>query len=201
MKTYISGMICAAMLMAGLAAPASAQSYTLRPGDTLQVEVLEDSTLNRNVLVLPDGTVNFPMAGRIQAGGRSVEAVRGSIAQALSPNFVSTPTVFAAVGALADRNAATVAEVDTRSIYVIGEAAKPGKLEIEPGATLLQALAQAGGFSRFAALKRIELRRPTAQGEQVWLFNYAGKGQAGISGATVLMPGDVIVVPQRRLFE
>jgi len=72
-----------------------------------------------------------------------------------------------------------------------------------PGTTVLQLFAQIGGFSRFAATKRIQLRRTDASGtEQVFAIDYEaieeGRSQAG---ATVLREGDVIIVPQRRLFE
>ena len=83
----------------------------------------------------------------------------------------------------------------------MGEVAKPGGMDVLPGTTLLQALAEAGGFTKFGASKRIELRRtdPSSHTERVYLFNYRGSG--GISGSTVLQAGDVIVVPERRLFE
>jgi polysaccharide export outer membrane protein len=89
-------------------------------------------------------------------------------------------------------------------IYIIGEAAQPGLREVEPGMTLLQFLAASGGLSRFAAEKRIQLRRidPSSGQERVYRFNYKSMGGAdSISGTTVLAPGDVIVVPERRLFE
>ena len=63
-------------------APAFAQSagYRIQPGDELAVTVLEDDTLNRQLLVLPDGTISVPLAGTVRAGGRSVEAVEAAIA-------------------------------------------------------------------------------------------------------------------------
>jgi polysaccharide export outer membrane protein len=55
-----------------------------------------------------------------------------------------------------------------------------------------------GGFSKFAATKRIQLRR----GTDLYPLNYkdieAGKSNAG---GTILAEGDVILVPQRKLFE
>ena len=66
--------LTALLLMVGLAGVATAQSnYRIQPGDTLQIEVLEDANLNRSVLVLPDGSISFPLAGTVKAGGRSVE--------------------------------------------------------------------------------------------------------------------------------
>ncbi len=88
-------------------------------------------------------------------------------------------------------------------VYVLGAANTPGKVDVKPGATLLQALAQAGGLSPFAAKKRVQLRRVDKSGaEQVYKFDLDAieRGAAG-GGATRLMSGDVIVIPQRKLFE
>ena len=84
----------------------------------------------------------------------------------------------------------------------MGEVSAPGKVAAAPGTTVLQILAQAGGLTRFAARKRVELRRADSETGVMkrYLYNYVGTGQ-GIKGSTVLEPGDVIVVPARRLFE
>jgi polysaccharide export outer membrane protein len=90
-------------------------------------------------------------------------------------------------------------------VYALGEFVEPGRKEVKPGTTLLQFLAEGGGLDKFAAEKRIELHRTDPQTGKVttYLFNYRtpGGGSSGINGGTVLAPGDVVKVPQRRLFE
>ena len=196
-------IILGALLAATLATGAFAQSsYQIRSGDSLQIEVLEDPALNRSVLVLPDGSINFPLVGTIPAAGRSVSDVRGDLSAALASKFASAPNVFVGVGTLAVVTPRTAGVAATISVYAMGEVTSPGKADVAPGTTVLQFLAQAGGFTRFAAQKRVQLRR-TAKGgvEQVYLFNYDGIGTSGIAGSTRLQSGDVIVVPQRKLFE
>ncbi|MER5173856.1 polysaccharide biosynthesis/export family protein [Thioclava kandeliae] len=180
------------------AAPQFAGAYTIAPGDTLQIEVVEDNSLNRTALVLPDGTITFPGAGTVKAAGTTPAAVRERIAAGLSVDFSSTPTVYVSVVGLAapgDKLA------NANNIYIMGEVNNPGLLQTQQQITLLQAIAMAGGFTRFSANKRIELHRmnPSTQSEEVYLFDY--KNRRGISGATLLKEGDVIVVPERRLFE
>ncbi len=188
--------LCAFFAAFIFVAAAQAQSgYRIKSGDTLNIEVLEDTSLNRSALVLPDGAINFPLAGSVPAGGRTVDQVKADLTNALSPNFAAPPTVFVSVGAVAVPSA-TASAPATKEIYVTGEIANPGKLDATPGTTILHAIAQAGGLTRFAADKRIELRR----GDQIFLYNYRTNG-GGIPGSTVLAPGDVILVPQRRLFE
>lgn len=197
----------ATVVLVGLSLPALAQgSYRLQAGDVVQVEVLEDPSLNRSLLVLPDGSVNFPQVGTIQAGGRTVDQLRSTLTQGLAPNFASTPNVYVNVGSIAPPHAAAAAQAaEGIPVYVMGEVGSPGRKAVEPGTNLLQFIAEAGPLSRFAARKRIELHRmdPRTKTASVYLFdldNVAG-GQGRVSGMTTVVEGDVVVVPQRRLFE
>lgn len=183
-----------------MALQAQAQdSYLVKPGDVLRIEVLEDQSLNRETLVLPDGRISLPLAGLVQAGGRSIDLVQAEIASKLAPNFAAPPTVFVGIARLSDPVAAGGPVTPrTITVFMMGETANPGKLGVEPGSTLLQVLAQSGGFTDFAAKKRIQLRR----GGTVYTFNYTEIEKLGGAGfETVVTEGDVIVIPTRRLFE
>ena len=76
-------------------------------------------------------------------------------------------------------------------------------IQVAPGTTVLQLFAQMGGFGRFAATARIQLRRVDNAGvEQIYALDYeAIEAGRSPSGQTELEEGDVIVVPQRHLFE
>lgn len=192
------------------AAPAQDGGYALRPGDVITIEVLEDPGLNRTALVPPDGRINLPLAGAVQAEGRTVEQVQADIAARLAPNFAAPPNVFVGVQSIfvpPQRPASAPAQPappPTIDVFVIGEAGNPGRLTLEPGATLLQAIAEMGGFTPFAATQRLQLRRtdPVTRRETVYPINYDSI-ERGLSpnGGAVLVDGDIIVVPQRRLFE
>ena len=115
-------------------------------------------------------------------------------------------SVFVSVSSLAQRGPTGPtgpAAPNTIDIFVMGEVGAPGKASVEPGTTILQLLSQVGGFSKFAAKNRIQLRRLGPDGrEAVYKFNYkAIEAGAARGGRTVLADGDVIVVPQRKLFE
>jgi polysaccharide biosynthesis/export protein len=187
--------VCVALLSA-VSAWAQA-GYQIQPGDQLSIEVLEDPSLNRQVLVLPDGSFSFPLVGRVSAAGQSPQSVQNTLANGLAPNFATTPSVFVSVAGLAPPSALT-AIGPTVDVYAMGEVNNPGKIAVESGTTLLQFLAESGGFTRFAATNRIQLRR----GGRTYVFNYRAleKG-AVLSSPTTLADGDVIVVPQRKLFE
>lgn len=182
--------------------------YRIKSGDQLSIEVLEDPTLGRQVLVLPDGSISFPLAGSVRAGGLTTTAVQQAIAGAIAPNFAAPPTVFVSVSQVGEApvviGGGGVAAPSTLDVFIMGEVGRPGMVSVAPGTTILQALAQSGGFSKFAATKRIQLRRtdPASGEEKVYTFNYQAveSGQSSFARAAVA-PGDVIVVPQRRFFE
>jgi polysaccharide export outer membrane protein len=186
-----------ALLMAAPMAFAQGAGYRIQPGDELAVTVLEDETLNRQTLVLPDGRISVPLAGSVQAAGQTVETVERTIADRLASNFAVRPNVFVSVVTVTE-------EEETFPIYVLGRVGEPGVREVEAGTTLLQAISLAGGFDRFAATKRIQLRRmdPQSRQEQLYVFNYnAVERGAGIEAMITLREGDVVLVPERRLFE
>lgn len=209
LKNLLVKFILATGLLAAAAPFAAAQdNYLIRPGDTLQIEVLEDPTLNRSILVLPDGSISFPMAGTLAARG-TVDQLGQSLGTALAPNFASAPNVYVSVTSLAQtqpRSSGGGGGSSSRiEAYALGEIAAPGMKEIKRGTTILQFLAASGGLTKFAAEKRIELHRTnsTTGAVTTYRFNYltpAGS-DSGISGGTKLTTGDVIKVPRRRLFE
>lgn len=191
--------IAFALMLASLVSPAFAQNanYRIQPGDSLNVTVLEDDTLNRQVLVLPDGRISVPLAGAVQAAGQTVDSVERMIADRLASNFAVRPSVFVSVTAV-DEAAGEF------PIYVVGQVTNPGQVDVEPGTTLLQAIALAGGLDRFAATKRIQLRRtdPATGQEKLYIFNYNAVESGGaVQSMIALRQGDVIIVPERRLFE
>lgn len=207
-RTYIAHRLISLMVLLALpllligatTGPAEAQGYQIRAGDVLRIEVLEDASLNRTVLVAPDGRITVPSAGSLRAAGNTVEGVQRSLTTRLEGNFAAAPNVFVSIERLAERGPVLPrgpVEPETISIYVMGEAARPGKIEVEPGTSVLQMFAEMGGFTKFAATKRIQLR----QGETIRKLNYPNIESGGAAGRITLRDGDVIVVPQRRLFE
>ena len=194
------------LMLAMLAGTAHAQSeYRVRAGDTLVIEVLEDSSLNRSVAVLPDVRFSFPFAGTLQAAGRTVGEIQSAVSTAIESNYATPPTVFVTVqpGQRAASTGGGTPQTATIDIYFVGEVGQPGLRPVEPGTTFLQAMSQAGGLSPFAATKRIQLHRTDASGRKTTqIFNY----HAISRGAKMLVDpplrdGDVILVPERRLFE
>lgn len=197
MKRFLYLMVILAFAPAALAQGV----YRIKPGDTLDITVLEDPNLNRSVLVRPDGGISMPVAGNIQAGGNSIEAVEKLITDRIAAGFSVSPTVSVALtGIGVPAGGGGSATVD---VFFVGEISNPGTVTVKRGSTLLQALAAAGGLGQFAAERRIQLRRTDRSGhETIFLFDYkAVQNGAAIKNNLTVRAGDVIVVPERKLFE
>ena len=197
-------LVSVVMVFVLCAVSAQAQSdYRIRAGDVLQIEVLEDPSLDRAVVVLPNGQISFPLTGTLRAGGRSIGQVQTSLRDALAPNFAAPPTVFVGVQPARDLEAETRAlQGPTIDVYFVGEVNNPGLVPVKKGTSLLQAVAISGGVSRFAAIKRVQLRRTGSDGVQrVTILNYKALADGAVTNDIELRDGDVILVPERRLFE
>lgn len=197
-------LVLAVLAILAATAVAAQQSFTLSPGDTLQIEVLEDPQLNRQVLVLPDGRINFPFAGSLQVAGRTPGQVEDAIEGAIAPNFASRPNVFVTVSAVQERVVTGRAGPRMIDVYFLGEVNDPGVQEVPRGTTFLQALSLSGGMTPFAADRRVQLRRtnPRTGATSLTEVNYRALMRgAAMPRDIVLADGDVILVPQRRLFE
>ena len=94
------GISIVAVLVASTAAMAA--DYKLRPGDKLEVTVWQDEKLNRTVFVAPDGRIAFPLVGRVQAGGRTVDSVEAEIKSKLQKQYTDQIDVTVAVSELRD---------------------------------------------------------------------------------------------------
>lgn len=181
-----------------LAVTAAAQTatYRLQPGDLLSITVWQDSKLDRTVVVGPDGSVSIPLAGHVQASGQTVQAVEAELRRRLQPSYTTALDVTVSLGAVTVRDSAL-------SIFVTGEVAKPGSYPLNPlGTNVLQAIAVSGGFSPFAATRRIQVvRRLSSDQAATFTFNYDDLISGRAPGANIdLRAGDVVVVPEKGLF-
>ena len=102
------------------------------------------------------------------------------------------------VGLGDDEQADEIAAGSLARIYVIGAVSAPGAYDVELPIDVLQALANAGGPDVFAARDRIQVRRAA----EVLIFDYEQIEDGVVPPNLIEMAdGDVLVVPERGLFE
>lgn len=98
-----------------------ASGYTLQVGDLLRIEVIENSSLDRNALVLPDGIIAFLLVGQVEAAGLSLDQIRANLGRELAPNFVVTDLRFSTrAAAQATREISQLGALDLRIDVVKG---------------------------------------------------------------------------------
>lgn len=186
--------IVAILLLGIVGLPAVAQEsatsdYRVNPGDALSVSVFGEENLERQVLVLPDGTISFPLAGQVPAAGQTTGEIERALAQRLE-RYVPDAAVTVAV-----QNAAG------NKIYVLGEVNRPGEYQITRPLDVMQALSLAGGLTAYASQNGIQILRRQGEEQVAQNFRY-GDVKEGRNLATNirLQSGDVIVVPGTSLF-
>jgi polysaccharide export outer membrane protein len=167
------------------AEPATSEvEYKIGPQDVLRIDVWKEPEISRAITVRPDGKISVPLLNDVQAAGLTPMQLAASLREGLS-KFLTSPQV-----------TVTVAETNSRRVYLTGEVSRPGALPMLPNMTVLQALASGGGFTQFAKLKNIYVMR-TENGKQVkHPFNYKEVVKGNLAEQNIfLQPGDVIVVP------
>lgn len=158
--------------------------YQLHHGDTLFVSVWGEDTLQKEVKVLPDGSITFPLAGRVDVANKTTAEVEAQVTKKLE-KYINEPQVTVVV-----EN--TIGNV----VYVIGKVAKTGPVLLLGPTTVLQALSLSGGFGKFADLDNIKVLRTKNGKQQTIDVNYERliKGE-GLASNITLLPGDTILVP------
>ncbi|APR76385.1 Capsule polysaccharide export protein [Minicystis rosea] len=163
----------------------AAGTYLIGAGDVLQVRAWKNEALSQRVIVRPDGFVTLPLIGDVRAGGRPVEAIAADIAGRAAKFYTETPVI-----------AVEVAELHGYRVYVLGEVSRPGELAPRGPITVLQAIALAGGFTRFASPNAIVIVRHDARGERRIPISYAEVVEKGdLKQDLPLLTNDTIVVP------
>ena len=189
MTKRITRIFCLMVVMAGVAVFGSlvpqvwAGEYKIGPGDMLDISVWQNPDLSRQVVVLPDGTISFPLAGEISVEGLTVTDLEAALVSSLE-KYVTDPILTVSVN-----------QTNSMMIYIIGQVRAPGRFLIQDDINVLQALSLAGGLNSFADEKEIQVFRKNGQKTTLFEFNYkeVEKGE-NLEQNITLKRGDVIVV-------
>lgn len=166
------------------AALAQDAEYTVKPGDILSIAVWKEPDLQGPVLVRPDGAFSFPLAGQVDARGKTVMQLQQTVTDRLK-KFISDPVV-----------TVSIQQVNGNKVYVIGQVNKPGEFVVNPRVDVMQALSMAGGTTPFAALGDITILRRDGGVQRSLPFRYNDviRGR-NLDQNITLQAGDVVVVP------
>lgn len=163
---------------------AAQDSYHLQAGDVLEISVWKETDLQREVLIRPDGSFTFPLAGEVDARGKTVDNVRKLLVDRLQ-RFVPTPVVTVAVK-----------QIGGNRIYVLGKVVHAGDFPLNTTLDVMQAISLAGGITPYAAVNDIVILRRQNGQQQAFSFHYADVARGRrLSQNIQLESGDTVVVP------
>lgn len=190
MKLYLYVWVVALVLACGFASAEDKveleEGYTIQAGDVLHVSVWKEEDMQREVLVSPDGSISFPLAGDLSVKGLSVSQVRADLVAKIS-RYIPDPSI-----------SVSIIKVAGNKIYILGQVNKPGEFVIDRQIDVMQALSMAGGTTAFADVKDIKILRrdPLTDIQSVMKFNYkrVSRGQS-LNQNIILKSGDTVMVP------
>lgn len=155
-------------------AQAVEDEYALGSGDVIKITVFGQEDLTVETRVSNIGIIRYPFLGDIRLVGKSVNQVELLIDEGLRGDYLVDPSV-------------SVTVLEYRPFFINGEVSKPGGYPYQHGLTVEKAAALAGGYTERASKNAISIRR-----------SITGREMAiEVSASEIVMPGDIITVPQR----
>lgn len=148
--------------------------YRVGSGDNLRVTVFGEEDLSGEFSVDGSGFFSLPLIGEVRAGGLTVREVEQTIVKRLKPDYLKNPSV-------------SVAVLNYRPFYIIGEVQKPGSYAYVSGMKVVNAIALAGGYTYRARENKVLITRAGGAERKKQRANHD----------TAVLPGDVIEVPER----
>ena len=174
--------------------------YIVGPNDVLGITVYDQPQLSRTYSVQADGSLTFPLIGRVKVGGLSTPAIESELRQRLSQGFLKSPQV-----------GVIVEQYRSQQIFVIGEVRQPGSLQFTGSMTVLEALARVGSTTERAGNEAIIVRPPSGapppdaaavaraqqeNGSNVIRIDLQNLQSGTLSQNAALQAGDTIFVPR-----
>lgn len=172
-------------VVASAAEPAESlaeSGYRIGGGDVIQVVVYGEDTLSGTYKVAQDGGIDFPLLGRVDTSGLTVEALDAMLTEKLSEKYLRDPQVQLMVGTYG-----------SQPVQVLGAVKKPGVFHLGGATTVLDILAEAGGVKEGGVSEvRIKHKDPSLDMVIVKIDQLVGDPTANI----LLRAGDVILVSE-----
>src|SRR5215831_3020635 len=129
-------------------------SFVIGNDDVLSINVWKEPDISRVIPVRSDGKISLPLVGEVQAAGRTPQKLEQDIETRLK-NFIAEPEV-----------TVIVQQINSQKFNVLGMVTKPGSYVLADSATVIDAIALAGGFRDFAKQKNIYILRQNTDGTQ-----------------------------------
>lgn len=165
--------------------------YVLLPADILQIKVFQEEDLTREVSISQERTLSLPLIGTVEVAGKTVRQAEELIRQLYDKDFLVNPQVSVIVLKYAER-----------TVNVMGSVNQPQAVLFPPerGLTLLDAIARAGGFNRYANQEAVVVTRTDEKGQSTtFTVNVKKLIDSASPNQIPLQVGDVVTVREKFL--
>ncbi len=169
---------------------ANTDEFVVLPGDVLQITVWKEEGMDREVQVLSDGTITFPLVGTVVVENKTPSEVQLQIKELLT-SVIPAASVTVSVNAPLGHKAS-----------ILGQVQKPGEFVMSTNIGVMQLISQAGGLTPYADKDKITIIRRTLEGKKIIIeFPYKNISRGrDLEKDINLEPGDVVFVPDSGLF-
>ena len=160
--------------------------YVIGKEDVIDISVWKTPELSLSIIVRPDGMISLPLIGEVRADGQTPIELKEEI-QARLKEFKQEPIV-----------SIIVRESNSKSIFITGEIARPGKYPLRSETTITQAIALAGGFSQWANKDKVIIIRKSSlnpEGNRISIKYSDIVAGKNMRANILLRPGDTVIVP------
>lgn len=154
------------------------------PGDEVEISVFEEEDLSGEFQVQEDGSIDYPLVGRVQVKGMTQSELQSKLEELLKDGYLVNPQV-----------RVKVMERGNLEVSVLGEVQKPGTFPFKEGLTIIQAVSDAGGTTDLANERKVRLTRKTTEGTKTFEISLK-QITAGKRRNELLQPGDIVYVPE-----
>jgi polysaccharide export outer membrane protein len=156
--------------------------FRIGPEDVLHIVVLDHPDYTRTVPVRPDGKVSLPVVNDVMAAGLTPEELRLVLMKGLE-RYIKAEILEVSV---------VVTEVNSVKVSVLGQVRTPIRFVLRSRATVLDAIAMAGGFTDFAKRDRIQIMRVDGSILTVDFDRFFDRVTPSVNH--MLRPGDIVIV-------
>lgn len=160
--------------------------YRMGPGDEVQIRGWGSVDIDVRTTVDRDGLIHIPRIGKVNLSGiRSAQAedvVRAAVGKYYKDFQLSV----------------TLGQLKGITVYVVGQARKPGSYTLGSTSTLVSALFASGGPNQNGSMRRVQVKRDDKVVTELDLYAFLAKGDK--SADVRLQDGDTIVIPPAKGF-
>lgn len=155
--------------------------HLIGPGDELNVQVWGSVNYHGKLRVDRNGQVSIPRIGPVTVAGVRASEVASTLRTHIGRTFRDFEV------------SATIGQLRSIQVYVVGQARQPGTYTLSSLDTLVNALFASGGPSAQGSMRNIQLKRNGKLVTTLDLYEFIGGGDK--THDVALQPGDVIVIP------